>query len=170
VPAEKLLPIPKRTRVIGRGVIVCYSLERIPCMTNLARILALGCLFAVGCDVESPPLNDISGEVRYNGKPLPNAILNFVPAAGRPGQSLTDTEGKFPHVVYTEKRNGLMTGDYQVLVAYNPTAPPQNPSLPPEIPEEWHPLLIKYGDYNKPKLNVTIEQGQKTLTLELKDD
>lgn len=137
------------------------------CVLN---VLVVGVFCIAGCDTESPPLNDVSGEVRYNGKPLANAILNFVPNEGRPGQALTDAEGKFAHVMFTEKRNGLITGDYKIVVDFVPTEPPKIPGMPAEIPEEWQPLIYKYGDYSKPKLQVTIEQGQKTLTLELKDD
>jgi hypothetical protein len=126
--------------------------------------------FVCGCNFENPPLNDVSGELRYNGKPLPNMILNFMPTEGRPSQALTDAEGKFPHVVFSETRNGLMTGEYTVFLGFNPTEPPKIPGEPPEVPEELHAVLNKYGNYLQPKLKVTIEAGQKTLLLELKDD
>jgi len=133
-------------------------------------VISWVCFVAPGCGLENPPLNDVSGEVRYNGKPLPNMILNFMPAEGRPSQAITDADGKFPHAAYSETRNGLMTGDYDVFISFNPTEPPKIPGQPPEVPEEFHSLLIKYGDYQKPKLKVKIEAAQKTLLLELKDD
>lgn len=126
------------------------------------------CVVFSGCG-EQPPLNDLSGTVTYNGKPLPNFELSFLPKEGRPGNAVTDDQGRFEHVMYNEKRNGLLTGEYQVLVHFIPTEPPKIPGEPPEIPEQWHSLLRKYGNYQEPALQITIEEGQKTLQLDLKD-
>ncbi len=121
----------------------------------------------VGCD-SGPTLNKVSGTLKYKGQPVPNIALNFIPTSGRPGQAVTDEMGRFGEVMYDADHSGLTTGDYEVILTWIPTGEPATPGDPPPTPPaDLHPLLQRYGNFQKPEIQVTITDGQRTLDLDL---
>ena len=138
---------------------------------NSRWLLLASFLFPIcvlGCGDSGPHLNNVSGTLTYQGKPVPNVQLSFIPADGRPSGGVTDSEGKFDRVMFSPERDGLLTGDYQVVISWQSLEPPASPiDPPPPPPAELRPLLKKYGKFDNPQIQVTIEKGQRTLDLNL---
>lgn len=84
----------------------------------LAAAVALA-TSASGCGESGPSLVSVSGEVTYEGKPLEEAAISFLPdlsnEQARPGEAITDQQGKFKAL--TNGRTGLVPGRYKVVVA-----------------------------------------------------
>lgn len=75
-----------------------------------AAVLALG-----GCGSSGPKLHPATGTVTLDGKPLADATVTFVPAAGRPSDGKTDASGKY--AIMTNGLPGVPEGDYKVTVS-----------------------------------------------------
>jgi hypothetical protein len=87
----------------------------------LAILLPLGMLVAgAGCGgADLPPRVPVSGTVNYQGKPVPNVQVSFVPVdnqKSRPGQGTTDASGKFVIATF-EAGDGVMPGEYKITVS-----------------------------------------------------
>jgi len=63
-----------------------------------------------------PSLGEVSGIVTLDGQPLADAIVTFAPAAGRPSQGITGTDGRYT-LAYTTERSGAMVGDHVVRIS-----------------------------------------------------
>ena len=130
-------------------------------------ILALAVIVFAGCNT-GPRLNNVYGTLKYQGKPLPDAIVNFVPADGRPGKALTDEKGYYKDIQFGRDRYGLVAGDYDVVIKYLPPVPPASPLDPePQPPPEFQPAFNKYGNFGKPEFKVTVKDGQGSLDIDL---
>jgi hypothetical protein len=86
-------------------------------------LLAFVALAFSGCSASVPPTTPVTGKVVFkNGKPLPQATVQFVPAAGTDGhgaQGTTDATGSFAlttnfgaHSI----QDGAVVGKYKVVV------------------------------------------------------
>jgi hypothetical protein len=139
----------------------------------------VGFLFVVVClngcsggsDVDT---QQVSGTVMYNGNPVANVAVTFNPDGdGWPATGTTDAEGQFESLTTREGGDGIAEGQYTVTLsqvtgastdvgddvnAYSPTAASDLP------------FPTKYLNTAESDLKVTISaDGEKTLTLELKD-
>ncbi|MHC2069783.1 DUF4198 domain-containing protein [Bremerella sp. T1] len=74
----------------------------------LAAIAILGCSSGTSSD-----LGQVNGQVMLDGKPLPNAQVQFQPTQGRPSYGLTDSDGKFT-LQYTGSATGALIGNHTV--------------------------------------------------------
>src|SRR5262245_30980421 len=96
---------------------------------RLVRILALavaglGLTAAAGWD-HGPKYVQVSGVVKLNGKPYPNAVVSFQPKATpgnpNPGQgsaAITDATGRFVLKTY-DGHDGAVAGKHQVRIQTN---------------------------------------------------
>jgi hypothetical protein len=85
-------------------------------------VLALACLFFVGCGSEFVP---VSGRVTQNGKPVSGAVVTFQPggkrgapppkATGSTGR--TDAEGHFSLRVISPDKPGAIAGEHTVTIS-----------------------------------------------------
>lgn len=99
--------------------------------TGLVSLLTL----TTGCNgFEKFPLAPVEGEVRCEGKPVPFAMVYFVPVqegdsvlTGKSGQGVTDREGKFRISTY-EPGDGAVTGSHTVRVAPSSSTDPDCPA------------------------------------------
>lgn len=80
-----------------------------------------GCGGGGGLDV-----GKVGGVVTLDGKPLPNAVVTFVPKAGGPSATgMTDAEGKYQ--LMTVNDNGALVGEHMVSIICVPeTAPAES--------------------------------------------
>jgi hypothetical protein len=132
-----------------------------------ACAVTLALLTVTGCG-SGPRLNNVYGKVTYQGLPLRDAIIKFIPAEGRPAQALTNEAGEYDYVMYDKNSRGLMTGDYDVVVTYLPTEPRKSAlDPPPPPPPELQAGFEKYGKFDKPQFKVTVTNGQRTLNIDL---
>jgi hypothetical protein len=57
---------------------------------------ALSLLASAGCgDPDAPEIARVTGTVTRGGKPVPNLVVNFMPAEGRPSWGITDDRGRY---------------------------------------------------------------------------
>ena len=75
-------------------------------------LLAIIC---AGCGGSGPKLYPASGTVNYDGKPLADASILFIPQAGRPSIGSTDATGKY--AMSTGANPGVPAGTYSVTIS-----------------------------------------------------
>ena len=84
---------------------------------NLAAVRAALLIWAaalVGCGART---SAVQGVVLLDGKPLPNASVQFVPqGAGRDATGQTDASGAFSMSTF-QPGDGVVAGDYKVVIA-----------------------------------------------------
>lgn len=80
-------------------------------------LIACGLWAAVfaGCGSSEPKLYPASGTVTYEGKPLADATILFIPQGGRPSMGTTDASGKY--TITTNAKPGVPVGTYSVTVS-----------------------------------------------------
>ena len=120
---------------------------------------------------------EVSGVVTLDGKPLPNAIVTFVPKAGGPsGVGKTDAEGKYQLATVDEL--GAVLGEHMVSIVCVP-----EPTAGPEVAhgEDYQKEVERTSNY-KPKpvtkvperynmqteLVEKVEEGSNTINFDLK--
>lgn len=84
-------------------------------------LLSLLTLLAAGCG-SSGGLLPATGTVTYQGKPVENAIVSFMPEAGTMGTGTTDASGKYE--IRTGGKPGAAPGKHSVSImkySSNPT-------------------------------------------------
>ena len=80
-------------------------------------VCALFAMICAGCGGSGPKLYPASGTVNYEGKPLAEASILFIPQGGRPSIGTTDASGKF--TLSTGGKPGAPAGTYSVTVSKN---------------------------------------------------
>ncbi|WP_406698633.1 carboxypeptidase-like regulatory domain-containing protein [Singulisphaera sp. Ch08] len=94
-------------------------MKRAHCLTSLA-LLAAG---VIGCGGGEAKRYPVHGIITLNGKPYPNATVEFVPdpsnVAISAGNDVTGPEGTFK--IASMGRSGLPLGKYKVIVSVKPS-------------------------------------------------
>jgi hypothetical protein len=120
---------------------------------------------ATGCrdGLDRLPTFKTSGNVTYNGQPLPHALVMLHPEdpALVPVQARTDESGNFALTTY-ETGDGAPKGDFKVTVSYYQLV--QNGSSLEPGPQI---LPKKYADPSSTELRVSIQEGENQLPLTL---
>ena len=143
--------------------------------------LALGAALALpGCAKVPPPVTDAEGTVLLDGKPLPQAQVEFVPelrnfGAEMDSLAVTDDRGHF-HLTCTYKQQpGAVVGKHHVLVSEPPT-PAEFGSQDERTQAKFAQYMAKlknrpipeaYGTLGKTPLVVEVKPGQTTYDLQL---
>ena len=78
-------------------------------------LLMIALMLQVGCGPSGPEIASVQGTVTMDGKPLPNAIIMFVPEGGRPSVSETDANGKYV-LEFSGGRKGAIPGINRVEI------------------------------------------------------
>ena len=82
-------------------------------------VLAFVASTMTGCGNDGPELAEVTGVVTVDGKPVPGAVLTFVPTGGgSPSYGGTDTDGKY-RLMFTDTKYGAMIGDHEVEIVTN---------------------------------------------------
>ena len=130
--------------------------------------------FATGCGNSGPATAPVSGTVTYNGKPVPNAHVSFVPsdASRRAAEGLTDTSGRF--ILGTFSANdGAIVGKYKIGVIANGPPRPAKPGEGSGMPGETMPgepvIPKKYFSPETSGLEHEVKSGRNSVELTLKD-
>src|SRR5215213_9538816 len=142
--------------------------------------LAAGALFVAGCGSKSElDLVPVRGEVTYNGKPLAEGTVVYLPdqaSAGRQATGPINSDGSFS--LTTQKRDdGVMKGSYQIVVlAYKPH--PGEPKTREEHEamaqkggiERGYIIPVKYTEPATSGLSDTVDENHSGFKkIELKD-
>lgn len=91
-------------------------------MVRLVHVMTIGCfmLTLVGCGGDGLERVPIQGVVKAQGVPVPNAIVQFTPKTGTPGDGAigqSDAEGKFTVISSRQDDAGVPPGSYGVRVS-----------------------------------------------------
>ena len=128
-------------------------MDRTTCLTILA-VVCLALLPAAGCGDGGPELGTVSGTVTLDGKPLPNAKVEFQPVAkGSPSDDTTDENGYY-ELAYGVDKPGAMVGMHEVRISTCREEAGDDEGLSP---------VIEYPELLPPKYNEESE-----LTCEVK--
>ncbi len=75
----------------------------------------LAICMVVGCGQSGPEIARVHGTVTLDGKPLPGAVIMFVPVSGRPSASETDANGRYV-LEFSAGRKGAIPGMNRVEI------------------------------------------------------
>jgi hypothetical protein len=78
-------------------------------------LLMIALILQMGCGPSGPEIARVQGTVTMDGKPLPSAIIMFVPVGGRPSVSETDANGKYV-LEFSGGRKGAIPGINRVEI------------------------------------------------------
>jgi hypothetical protein len=134
------------------------------CATWILALLALGCGSSFG---------DVSGKVTYNAHPLASGSVMFLASDGRPYDATIDAAGN-----YAVRK--VPVGLAKIAVSCPTPIAMMEPGEAKKAQSRVGPLdeskskiastiPIRYGDFAKSKLVVTIESGRTTHDIELGD-
>src|SRR5438876_709313 len=90
-----------------------------------AGLVAAIVLAVSGCAKGPPPVTEVSGVVLLDGKPLPQARVEFVPdlssfGAEMNSSAITDDDGRFTLELTYKSQPGAVVGKHHVVVAERP--------------------------------------------------
>jgi hypothetical protein len=115
-----------------RAVLVCFALA----------------LLSAGCGGVSYKTAPVSGRVTLDGRPLPNATVEFIPEVGAgekapPPSSVgvTDGGGRYSLVLAdVRKSDGAVVGKHRVLITLGPQAAANDarPTFHRQLPEKYN--------------------------------
>lgn len=91
-------------------------------------IAVVAMLAGCGGGAGRPKLVPVSGSVKFNGAPVPNAAITFLPEGSAPRNPFgtTDSEGKFQLTSYDDN-DGAVPGDYLVIIVPGAAADGKKP-------------------------------------------
>ena len=114
------------------------------------------CALLAGCKSDRPTLGTVSGTVTLDGRPLPRAVVTFIPETdGRASMGTTDDEGRF-ELVYLREERGAIVGEHRVRIRKIPTE---------EEGRVANPLPRKYDASTE--LTASVQKGENTIDFEL---
>jgi hypothetical protein len=135
-------------------------------------LFALLSLTATACNSQAQ-FAEVSGVVNLNGKPMPGALVEFLPdpekgTRGPVSSATTDAEGRFD-LVSSDQRDGAVVGFHRVLVHDSRSIPKARSDFSMEKPPENVPSRIpsSYGKAASTPLRQEVKAGPQTITLEV---
>jgi hypothetical protein len=151
---------------------------------TIAAALALAVALALaGCRKVPPPVTEAEGTVLLDGKPLPQAQVEFVPQLSNFGAevnstAVTDDQGHFQLTCAYNQRSGAVVGKHHVLVSDPPPSADmrgmdersQTRLAQYQAKLKNRPIPDVYRTLGKTPLVVEVKPGEKTYDLQLKRD
>ena len=122
---------------------------------TLAATCLVGLLIAGGCG--RPTMAKVSGTVTSQGKPVADAIVQFLPA-NRPGAGCrTDASGKYSLTTF-KPGDGAYLGPCKVVVM--PFVPGLDPDKPAPPPKPRPDIPVKYRDSSTTPFKADVLAGK----------
>ena len=113
-----------------------------------------------GCGSGDLQLGSVSGTVTLDDRPLPDAIVEFQPAAGSPSEGVTDNAGNY-HLRYTARKKGALLGKHQVRITSSTRTDAQGQKV--DVPQ------LLPARYNRDsELTAEVKPGSNKLDFPLK--
>ena len=101
--------------------------------TAVATIAVLGLLTCSGCGPSRPETAPVAGRVTFQGKPVAEGMITFLPEHGRPAIGAIGPDGGYRLTTF-EAGDGAPPGKYTVTIeARRVTAPPAPKSMKDEV-------------------------------------
>ncbi|MDR1140418.1 MAG: hypothetical protein LBL62_01910 [Planctomycetaceae bacterium] len=153
-------------------------------ITNIIVMIILGCF--CGCTAKGIPVVSVTGTVTYQGKPIANALVAFIPQSSelRGASAMTKDNGTFTLLTQGAATSGAMAGEYKILVSkfievdnfgkevIREPSGPYNPNNPPPLQIQYpqkNLLPEKYNNAETTPLTANITKGKNHLVLQLDD-
>jgi hypothetical protein len=140
-------------------------------------------LLVNGCSSSGISTVNVSGDVSYQGKPLENALVVFLPVVENKGirgaSATTDANGKFTLETLGATKTGAMLGNYNVVVTKEVqtnqeqmdaeyAANKDNPSYSSSTMPQFKNLLPKkYAEQSTTPLKAEVKKGKNHFVFEL---
>jgi len=111
--------------------------------TSVSLVLLWALVGCGGGGSDNPDLGSVTGTVTLDGKPLPNATVEFTPTGGeggRPAVAVTDDDGEY-ELEYTPGNYGATPGSYQVVITTATTttdAEGNDVDVPEKLPAKYN--------------------------------
>ena len=132
----------------------------------LVALAAAVCLLA-GCGSDQLKTAVVRGTVTYNGKPVPNGTISFVPVSGPNATGEIQPDGTYTLTTY-RKGDGAVLGQHTVvIVAMEDTSkrlPEERNPLPPPI------VPLKYTSLATSDLRADVKDQENTINFTLEDE
>jgi hypothetical protein len=130
-------------------------------------VLAAAVLPLVGCGSNQMKTAVVRGTVTYNGKPVPNGTVLFVPDSGPTATGEIGSDGSYRLTTY-RKGDGAVLGKHKVMVVAvedmtNRLPEQRNPLPPPIVP-------MKYTSLATTDLRAEVKDQDNTIDFNLEDD
>ena len=111
-------------------------------ITRFRAVLLLFCAAGCGGGGHGPELGAVDGVVHLDGKPLPGALIVFVPENGSPSRGFTDEEGRYT-LAYSRDHEGAEVGKHTVRISTGQPADEDEdgnptPAVPEKVPVEYN--------------------------------
>lgn len=131
---------------------------------SLVRYVCLVCLLCVGCG-GGTDLSGVHGTVTMDDKPLPNALVRFLPVGGgREAAGRTDSNGKF-ELMFSRGNEGAVPGDYTVSISTASEMTDENDKV--VVTEETVPVQYNFNT----ELKATVkDSGSNEFNFDLKSE
>ena len=139
---------------------------------NFARWCLVSLLIGCGGNPNLPKLMPVRGTVTLDGKPLPSAMLSFIPVGSTRGTGaggLTDQNGKY-ELVARHGGKGAAIGNYRVTVikwAADGSTFPAEPNIAPLSSPTRQGLPAKHTTVDGTVLTATVHDGDNTIDFPL---
>ncbi len=111
---------------------------------------------------EKPRMAKVSGTVTFNGVPIADATVTFVPEKGRVATGVTDKQGRFTMTTF-EKNDGALPGQYRVAISA------QAARSPKEADDARATIPVKYSNSETSGLMVEVKMGVNEFQICLQD-
>jgi hypothetical protein len=139
------------------------------CKTVMRCLVPAVCLISIsltaGCGGDGLHRAPIIGVLTAEGAPVANAVVQFLPAAGTPGEGAignSDAAGRFLVISSRRKDEGIPPGAYNVRVTrmVNPDGTPLPPDAPDaDYPESFESIPAPYSGVDSPLVVVIKPEG-----------
>jgi len=123
-------------------------------------------LVVAGCGPRGEATAIVRGKVTYNGKPVPNGTVNFIPTKGPAATGEIQSDGSYALTTY-KAGDGAVLGDHKVVIVamqdMGNRLPESRTPLPPPI------VPVKYTSLATSDLTAEVEKKENTINFELTD-
>jgi hypothetical protein len=144
------------------------------CFDKLGRVCVLLGVFGflAGCGggaSDAPAVVPVKGVVNYQGKPVPNVAVSFIPEKGLLATGTTDADGKF-ELTTNKPGDGAVVGTYKVAINFSPELP-EEAMGDPNYKAPTSPIPTKYADVSTSGLTQTVDKdaSKNNFTFDLTD-
>lgn len=122
-------------------------------------ILPVALMLVAGCGEGGPDRGQVSGVVTWDGKPIADATVSFMPSQGRASVGTTDQNGVYK-LAYAKGQTGALLGDHKILISHDPNDLTIKPDR--ELPAEL-------SQRKKTPLKRTVEPGNNAFDFEISE-
>jgi len=124
-------------------------------------VLAWSLLLIAGCGGTRGDLAPVTGNVKLDGRPLPDALVEFIPQGGKGVVSVgrTDSDGNY-YMMASRTAQGASLGVNRVRISTYEILDQNGKQVP--VPEK---VPTKYN--SETELSVTVEPGDNTFDFDL---